>query len=323
MKIRIINKLKEIDPGEVRKEIIEGLSSDPRTISPKFFYNEGGSELFESITGLEEYYPTRTEKDILSGIASHMNIDFQHLNIVELGSGDPSKIRLLLQQISEENLASLHYYPVDISHSALENSLEKLAEEFPVITITGIVADFMQQFDKLPNVKNRLFCFLGSTIGNFTPEDRDTFMRELGKEMKAGDHLILGLDMVKDPQVLHKAYNDSKQLTAAFNKNILNVMNDMVDTSFETTDFEHMAFYNEKEQRIEMHLKAMKDHRIRINGHQATLEIKKGDTIHTENSYKFTRGDIESIGGQAGLIPESVFTDEQNWFSLVLFVKQE
>ena len=245
MRAKIINKLKEIDSGKVKEEILEGLTSQPRYISPKYFYNAGGSELFESITELEEYYPTRTEKAILSGIGSRLELDFNDLNIVELGSGDPSKIRLLLQQIPSEKQATLHYYPVDISHSALEGSMRQLTEEFPEIRVTGIVADFMQQFDKIPKNKNRLFCFLGSTIGNFNPEERISFMQNLGNEMKAGDHLLLGLDMVKDPQVLHRAYNDGKQVTAAFNKNILNVVNGIIDTSFDSTDFEHLAFYNE------------------------------------------------------------------------------
>jgi L-histidine N-alpha-methyltransferase len=242
---------------------------------------------------------------------------------VELGSGDPSKIRLLLQQIPSEKLSTIHYYPVDISHTAMENSMDQLTEEFPEIEVTGIVADFMQQFERLPKINNRLFCFLGSTIGNFQPEELVKFMRNLGSEMEAGDHLLLGLDMVKDPQVMHRAYNDSQQVTAAFNKNILNVVNGIIDTSFDATDFEHLAFYNEKKQRVEMHLKAVRDRKIRINGSQATMDIKKGDTIHTENSYKFSNRDIETIGMHAGLKPVSIFTDEKKWFSLVLYSKSD
>lgn len=321
MKHKIINKLKERDPAEVQKEIIEGLSSQPMSISPKYFYDADGSRLFESITTLEEYYPTRTEKAILTALGSRLELDFQDLNIVELGSGDPSKIRLLLKQIPSKALPSLHYYPVDISPSALEGSMVKLAEEFPGIKITGIAADFMQQFDKLPKVRNRLFCFLGSTIGNLMPEEREHFMKALSEEMEDGDHLLLGLDMVKDPQILHKAYNDSQELTAAFNKNVLQVMNEMVDTRFDTSDFEHLAYYNKEEQRIEMHLKALRDHKIPVNGHQQTLAIKKGDTIHTENSYKFTSENIDRIGKNAGLKTKKVFTDEQKWFSLVLYGK--
>lgn len=321
MRCKIINRLKERDPDEIQMEIIEGLSARPMSISPKYFYNADGSRLFESITGLEEYYPTRTEKAILSGLGSRLELDFQDLNIVELGSGDPSKIRLLLHQIPSMALPSLHYYPVDISFSALEGSMAKLAEEFPGIKITGIVADFMKQFDKLPRAKNRLFCFLGSTLGNLLPHEQESFMRSLGKEMETGDHLLLGLDMVKDPQVLQKAYNDSQQLTAAFNKNILHVMNEIVDTRFDSSDFEHLAYYNEKEHRIEMHLKALRDRKIPINGHQQTLDIKKGDTIHTENSYKFTSENIDRIGTFAGLKTRKVFTDEQKWFSLVLYLK--
>lgn len=322
MKANIVNKLKEIESGQVKEEILEGLTSDPRYISPKYFYHAGGSELFEEITRLEEYYPTRTEKAILADITEQVELDFAGLNIVELGSGDPSKIQLLLRQIPSEKHPGLHYYPVDISHSALEGSMRELAKEFPRIKVTAIVADFMHQFEKLPKVPNRLFCFLGSTIGNFKPGERESFMKKLGREMKPGDHLLLGLDMVKDPRVLHRAYNDSQEVTAAFNKNILNVVNGIIDTTFDTSDFEHLAFYNEKEQRIEMHLKANRDRLIKINGHQETLHIKKGETIHTENSYKFRQQDLEDIGHRAGLEVLSVFTDENRWFSLVLYAKQ-
>jgi len=322
MKAKIVNKLKEIESAKVKKEILEGLTSDPRYISPKYFYHAGGSELFEEITRLEEYYPTRTEKAILADIGEHLGLNFTGLNIVELGSGDPSKIRLLLRQIPTVKHTDLHYYPVDISHSALEGSMGQLEEEFPDIKVTGIVADFMHQFDKLPKVPNRLFCFLGSTIGNFKPGDREHFMIKLGREMKSGDHLLLGLDMVKDPQLLHRAYNDSQEVTAAFNKNILNVVNGIIDTTFDASDFEHLAFYNEKEQRIEMHLKANRDRQVRINGQEQVLHIKKGETIHTENSYKFKQQDIEQIGSRAGLTALSVFTDEHRWFSLVLYGKQ-
>jgi len=323
MKAKIVNRLKEIESGKVEEEILKGLTSDPMYISPKYFYHAGGSQLFEQITRLEEYYPTRTEKAILADIGKHLEVNFTGLNIVELGSGDPSKICLLLRQIPSEEQAGLHYYPVDISQLALEGSMHELAKEFPHIQVTGIVADFMHQFEKLPKVPNRLFCFLGSTIGNLKPAERESFMKKLGLEMKPGDHLLLGLDMVKDPRVLHRAYNDSQEVTAAFNKNILNVVNGIMDATFEASDFEHLAFYNEKEQRIEMHLKANRDRQIRINGHQQTLHIKKGETIHTENSYKFKQHDIEHIGHQAGLTTLSVFTDKHQWFSLVLYGKQD
>jgi len=323
MKAKIVNKLKEIDEGKVKEEILEGLTSDPRYISPKYFYDAGGSKLFERITQLEEYYPTRTEKSILAEIGDKLELDQEEINIVELGSGDPSKIRLLLRQIPREKHPGLHYYPVDISQSALNGSMVQLTEEFPEIRVTGIVADFMHQFDKLPKVPNRLFCFLGSTIGNFKPGERDSFLEKLAHEMRTGDRLLLGLDMVKDPQVLHRAYNDSRDLTAAFNKNILKVVNGIIDTTFDSVDFEHLAFYNDREQRIEMHLKATRDRKIRINGHQDTLEIKRGETIHTENSYKFKPNDIEVIGRRAGFRPIAVFTDEQQWFSLVLYGKQD
>ena len=319
MKARIINSLNEIDPRREQEEILQRLSGQPRSISPKYFYNKDGSELFESITELEEYYPTRTEKSILSGIVENLKIGFQALNIVELGSGDPSKIMLLLRQLPDDLLQGIHYYPMDISHSALTSSVSKLAESFPQVRVTAILTDFFRQLDKLPRVENRLICFLGSTVGNFDPDELRSFMTRLGAEMDDGDHLLLGLDMVKDPKILHRAYNDSRQITAAFNKNILNVVNEIAETSFDPAGFEHHAFYNDKEKRVEMHLRALRDQVIRVNGSQATLEFREGDTIHTENSYKFRKEDIARIGQYAELTPLSVFTDARDWFSLVLF----
>ena len=315
----LVNHLSDIGIEKIQEEIFTGLRAKRKYISSKFFYDEKGSELFELITSLDEYYPTRTEKKILSTIVQELKLDFSELSIVELGSGDPSKIRLLLQQIPENELSTLQYFPVDISQSAIEDASEKLADEFPMISINGIVADFILQPNRVPKTGRRLFCFFGSSIGNLTMDEIEKFMKRLGTEMQEGDGLLLGLDMIKDTSVLEKAYNDDQQVTADFNKNILNVINVLADTDFDPEEFEHYSFYNTKEERIEMHLKAKSDMVITFNSEVEKIQIKKGETIHTENSHKFKKEHVEIMGLWAGLSVEKFFTDHNQWFSLVYY----
>ena len=318
---KLLNYLPHIGIKQVQEEIYNGLKSFPKYISPKFFYDERGSELFEKITKLDEYYPTRTEKSILSTIVKDLDLDFSELSIIELGSGDHSKISLLLQQIAEDDLSTIKYFPVDISHSAIEKSSKKLANEFPMINITGIVADFMHQLNTIPREGKRLFLFLGSTIGNLNDNEKGIFLKLLGSEMKNGDSLLLGIDMVKDSLFLERAYNDDKQITADFNRNILIVTNKLAVTNFEPSCFDHLAFYNTSKKRIEMHLKARKDMIVNFSSGFNQIQIKKDETIHTENSCKFDREDISKMSLLAGLGVENIFTDSRKWFSLAHYKK--
>jgi len=320
--VELANHLPDIGIQKVKDEIISGLKSFPKFISPKFFYDEIGSELFEKITTLEEYYPTRTEKEILSEIGEELSLNFSNLNIIELGSGDNSKIRLLLRQIPKEELTTVKYCPVDISQSAIEKATGNLADEFSSITINGIIADFIHQINLVPKTNNRLFCFFGSTIGNLNKSERKEFLQRLGAEMQAGESLLLGMDMEKEIEILEKAYNDKLNITADFNKNILNVVNSLTESDFNPTDFEHLAFYNKEEKRIEMHLKANKEIDIAFKSNSEKIHIEKGETIHTENSHKFTVNDIQIMGKWAGLETEKIFFDACNWFSLVHFKKR-
>jgi len=315
------NHLPKLGIEKVESEIFTGLKAIPKYISPKYFYDEMGSELFEEITELDEYYPTKTEKGILVTIASKLNLDYSNLSLIELGSGDASKIRLLINQIPKEKLSSIKYYPIDISQSAIEKSSKILASEFSSISIRGIVADFIHQKSWVPKSNNRLFCFFGSTIGNMTISETKEFLKLLGSEMGKGDSLLLGMDMVKDLNVLVKAYNDEKNITAQFNKNILNVVNKLVGLNFNADEFEHLAFYNKDKERIEMHLKAKKDMIIKTKNLSDKIFIRKGETIHTENSHKFTKESIEKFGFWAKLKVEKVLTDKNNWFSLIHFRK--
>ncbi len=319
---RILNFLSEIGEERVQEEIFRGLSADPPMIPSKFFYDRRGSGLFEEITHLEEYYPTRTEKKILATAEGLKDLPWHDLSVVELGSGDASKISLLLDHIPEKERHAVRYFPVDISHSAIDRSAGVLRQRFPEVDITGIVIDYFHQLDRIPVQGRKLFCFFGSTIGNFDPRERKTFMTMLGGIMNPGDSLLLGLDMVKDQTVLEKAYNDSRGVTAAFNRNILNVVNNLAGTGFVPADFTHEAFFNRAESRIEMHLRARKDVTVTFEGREEMVRIPAGKSIHTENSYKFTEDDILQTGRWAGLLLREVLTDERKWFSLGWYEKK-
>ncbi len=319
--VKLLNYLPKIGIGSAREEIFTGLRAKQKYIYPKYFYDGRGSELFEEITQLEEYYPTRTEKKIIAGLTKKLYLDFSGLNIVELGSGDCSKISLLLEQASREELKELTYVPVDISESAIEKSSVELLKRFTLKNVTGIVADFYCQLNLIPKNRNRLFCFFGSTIGNFNAGEAKAFMTSLGKTMQPGDSLLLGADMLKDINVLERAYNDKKGVTAQFNKNILNVVNNLTGTEFDTSDFEHYAFFNEKKSRIEMHLRAMKDMVVNSEPDREAITVRRGETIHTENSNKFSADDVERFGKWAGLELQKILTDKNDWFSLSYYRK--
>ncbi len=319
--IKVLNYLPNIGVANVKDEILSGLKAKQKHISPKYFYDGKGSELFEEITHLEEYYPTRAEKSIISSVGEVLDIDFKNLNIVELGSGDSSKISLLFNQIPTEELKTVTYFPVDISQSAIEKSASELIYQFSLKNIIGIVVDFFHQLKLIPKPGRRLFCFFGSTIGNFDTRQVKDFMTQLGNTMQKGDSLLLGMDMVKDITVLEKAYNDAKGITAIFNKNILSVVNNLTDSEFNISDFEHWAFFNAEKSRIEMHLRVENDVEVSVNSGTEKINLKKGDTIHTENSHKFFTADINRLASFANLEIQNILTDENRWFSLVYFQK--
>ena len=320
-RLSIESFLPELGIDNIRQEIIMGLLRTDRSISSKFFYDKRGSKLFEEITQLEEYYPTRTERSILQDISNTVIGDAQNLDIVELGSGDCSKISILLDAVTENSFESIRYIPVDLSQSAINDATSKLSKTYPGLTIKGLIADFLSQLNLVPDERSRLFCFFGSTIGNFEKEDALDFIRDLGQIMSVGDRLLLGMDMVKSEIILKSAYNDSQDVTDAFNRNILNVVNGIIDSDFDTDDFDHQAFYNDRESRIEMHLVANKDVILSSSFLEKDVHIKKGESIHTENSHKYTLGDIEDFALVAGLQIKKIHSDRDKWFSLVEFVK--
>ncbi len=317
----LVNHIPRIGLQAMRTEIMEGLKEFPRRIPSKYFYDKEGSALFQEITSLPEYYLSRTEKEILPSLWDKLTIDLPNLQIIELGSGDCSKIELLLNGIPESTVQTITYYPVDISSHAIKEAANKLMLQFPGLRIRGVVADFFHQMHLLPRENKRLFCFFGSTIGNLNNNEINAFMEELGSVMVNGDHLLLGLDMIKDLDVLEKAYNDKRGVTARFNKNILKVANELLEADFEPHFFDHRAFYNKEHHRVEMHLVARENMIVTCGLNNSTIELKAGENIHTENSHKFDRNHIQNMGKTSGLTIRQVFTDPQQWFSLVLYSK--
>ncbi len=315
--VEIINYLPELGLNDTIAEIIKGLIVRNKHISSRFFYDETGSKLFEDITYLKEYYPTRTEKSILKKIAPIIINNFKDSDIVELGSGDCSKIDFLLREIPEQNQSTVNYIPVDVSMSAIEQSADALIERYPDLNIQGFVADFMSQLHLLPNKQHRLFCFFGSTIGNLEQDQAKQLIQNISSIMNKGDRLLLGMDLVKSVEVLHAAYNDSEGVTAEFNLNILNVINDLIGSSFSTNDFAHKAFFNIEKSRIEMYLVAKTNVEIYASKADLKISIKKGESIHTENSHKYTHADICNLAEISDLKINHIHKDDKEWFALI------
>jgi L-histidine Nalpha-methyltransferase len=321
--VRIKNYLPEKGIEEIRQEIIGRLLAPSMHIPSKYFYNREGSRLFKDITGLEEYYLSRTEKAILSDNLPFLARNSRFGCVVELGNGDCSKISLLFGSMTAEKLRDIKYVPVDISATAIDGSVKVLQERFRELQIEGVVADFMTQLQHIPVSDHpALFCFFGSTIGNFDPGQRREFFNRIGVTMQKDDVLLLGVDMVKDVSVIENAYNDKQGVTASFNKNILNSVNYFLHSDFDTRQFQHLAFYSEKFERIEMHLKALQDMEITSPFFEKPVLIKKGKTIHTENSYKFRKEEFIDLSGEAGLTIDEIWTDRNNWFSVFQFRKK-
>ncbi|MCF8226122.1 MAG: L-histidine N(alpha)-methyltransferase [Bacteroidales bacterium] len=318
--ITIRNFLQAENESKVLTEIVGGLFAEQKSISSRFFYDKTGSRLFEEITTLPEYYPTRTEKSILSRVASDIAANHESPDIVELGSGDCSKICILMDAFHERKLEKINYYPVDVSETAILKSAEELVNSYPGLRVHGILADFMKHLEALPGDGNSLICFFGSTLGNLENEQALEFIRHMKRSMKRGDSFLLGLDMVKDVKTLELAYNDRHGVTGAFNKNILTAVNRIAGTNFDPVNFKHLAFFNSEKSRIEMHLEAVKDQTIESPHFSEALVIKQGETIHTENSRKFTHEDIRELANVSGLSIRGIYTDQREWFSLVHLV---
>ncbi|WP_199860635.1 L-histidine N(alpha)-methyltransferase [Oceanobacillus damuensis] len=291
--------------------IINGLTSNPKTIAAKYLYDESGSKLFERITDLEEYYQTRTEFDILNqSHASIAKLMEKGADLIELGSGSSTKTHVLLD---ETNLNS--YIPIDISSTMLTKTVCQLEKDYPRLKIHGIVADYTQSFS-LPELggNKRVVFFPGSTIGNFEPFEAAMFLKQLSNTLNKGDGLLIGVDLKKDQDMLEKAYNDKQGITAAFNMNLLTRMNRELNTDFDVENFYHHAFYNAAKSRIEMHLVSKVNQTVHLGDRK--IDFAESETIHTENSYKYSINSFQKIGSRCGFKPVEVFVDKNKWFSV-------
>jgi dimethylhistidine N-methyltransferase len=294
-------------------DAVAGLTAMPKRLPPKYFYDVAGSELFERITTLPEYYPTRCELGILRDHAVDIAALIpQGAALIEFGSGASVKTRIVLG--AAKGLAA--YVPVDISADFLERQAVELRKEYPGVAMLPVAADFSTPFELPIAIKGmpRVGFFPGSTIGNFEPHEACTFMRQAGETLGPGALFIVGVDLVKDLRVLQKAYNDKQRVTAKFNLNLLTRINRELGANFDISAFEHHAFYNREKSRIEMHLASMKRQKVRLCGE--TIDFRAGETIHTENSYKYS---VESFGAMArgsGWRPIEVWTDADKCFSV-------
>ena len=285
-----------------------GLSAPPRWLPPKYFYDERGSELFDEITQLPEYYPTRAERDLLAKYADDIVGTARAHVLLELGSGSSQKTTVLLDALDGAGLLE-SYVPVDVSASALRGALEDLARTRPTLPVHPVVADFEHHLANLPAPGRRLVAFLGSTIGNFAPDDRAEFFAQLGLALDPGETFLLGVDLVKDPTRLVAAYDDAAGVTAEFNRNVLRVLNRELDGDFIPEDFDHVAVWDADHEWIEMRLRSRRPMTIQLPRAELSFELSAGEEIRTEISAKFRRSTIESELEAAGFHPLGWWTD--------------
>lgn len=311
-----IDYLSAENSQRVGEDVIVGLTQIPKTLPPLYFYDQLGSELFDRICTLPEYYPTRTETAILEQYASEIAQWTGKCQLVELGSGSSLKTRLLLSAYN--HLAG--YVPIDISASALENSVRELRRDYPNLPIHGLVGTYELALEwlKIHPVETRLLVFLGSTLGNFSPPQCDRFFTQVMTTLQSGDYFLLGIDLQKPLSILEAAYNDSQGVTAAFNLNMLSHLNWRYDGNFNLDLFEHRAFYNLSHHQIEMHLLAKQSQQVTLAKLNLTVNFTAGETILTEISRKFALERQLDYLLARGLKPLHTWTDNHQWFGLIL-----
>ena len=296
-------------------DVLVGLGRTPKSLPPKYFYDEVGSQLFDQICDTPEYYPTRTEQALLERFADDIVQKTKPQCIVELGSGSSRKISMVLAAI-ERSQARCRYVPFDVSHGMLEASSRDLVKRFPWLEVHGIVGDYDRDFDALPVSGPTLFVFLGGTIGNFTPLETTSFLSKLRQHMRAHDHLLLGTDLIKDYGVLNAAYNDAAGVTARFNKNVLSVINRRLDASFDLDAFRHVAFFDPVEAQVEMHLESTRPQTVPLRALALDVELGAGERILTEISRKFTRASVAAMLRSAGLRLDAWLEASNGYFGL-------
>ncbi|MET4046275.1 MULTISPECIES: L-histidine N(alpha)-methyltransferase [unclassified Rhodococcus (in: high G+C Gram-positive bacteria)] len=302
---------------DLRSDVRQGLTASPKWLSPKWFYDATGSELFERITELPEYYPTRTERALIEAHAHDIAERTDAAILVELGSGSSEKTRLLIAAgIKHGSLAK--YVPQDVSPSALSGAIEQISREFPALEVHGIVSDFTDTLQNLPADGRRTIAFLGGTLGNLTPEERAGFLSDIASALIADEFLVLGVGLVIDPDVLIPAYDDAAGVTAEFNVNVLSVLNDRLGANFDRSQFEHVAVWDADNEWIEMRLRAKEAQHIAVADLALDIEFAKGEELRTEISAKFRQEGITAELADAGFDVDQFWTDPQERFALIL-----
>jgi dimethylhistidine N-methyltransferase len=306
------------------KDAIAGLTQTPKTLPPRYFYDDRGSQLFEQICELPEYYLTRTETAILQRYATEIARLTGACELVELGSGSSTKTRLLLD--AHKNLGyPLHYVPVDVSAGILESSARQLLTDYSTLKVRAIASTYELALERLvpTQLPSRTICFIGSTLGNLTPSESDEFFARIFAALEVGEYFLLGVDLQKSKSILEAAYNDRQGVTAAFNLNMLQHLNWRYDSNFNLQNFEHYAFYNKTEHQIEMHLRSWRSQTVQMRSLDLTIEFAAQETIRTEISRKFNLKTLQQQLQAQGLIPIKTWTDPKQWFGLLLCQKRE
>jgi L-histidine N-alpha-methyltransferase len=302
----------------LRADVRAGLTASPKTLPPKWFYDARGSELFEQITRLPEYYPTRAEREILDREAAEIAATTRASTVVELGSGSSVKTRLLLDALDAAGTLR-RYVCLDVSDSALGEAADALLGDYPDLEVHAVVGDFDHHLPQLPDHGDRrLFVFLGGTIGNFAPAERAAFLAAVRACLRPGDHLLLGTDLVKSPAVLVPAYDDAAGVTAEFNLNVLRVINRELGADFDLDRFAHAAVWDARHEWIEMRLRSLADQEVHLPNLNLTVRFRAGEEMRTEISAKFRRPGVAAELTRAGLALERWWTDGEGRFGLSL-----
>jgi len=301
----------------LREDVRNGLTSTPKTLPPKWFYDKVGSDLFEEITRLPEYYPTRSEVEILRRRAADIAEVTQARTLVELGSGSSTKTRILLDALTAHGLS--RYVAFDVSASALASAGPAVADAYPGLKVRGLVADFDRHLELIPREDAKVVAFLGGTIGNFEPVARRKFLAGIRATMSSGDALLLGTDLVKSPEVLVPAYNDSQGITAAFNKNVLSVINRELGADFDLDSFEHVALWDAENEWIEMRLEAVGEQAVAVRALDLDVTFEDGEQMRTEISAKFRRERLSADMSAVQLFEADWWTDDAGRFALSLW----
>ncbi|WP_433610935.1 L-histidine N(alpha)-methyltransferase [Prescottella agglutinans] len=300
----------------LRADAARGLTSSPKWLPPKWFYDARGSELFERITRLPEYYPTRTERALLEAHAREISDIAVPEILVELGSGSSEKTRLLLEELGARGSLE-RYVPQDVSESALRDATRRIAKEFPEIGVHGVVGDFTESLHHLPGGGRRMIAFLGGTLGNLVPDERRAFLAGIADVLEAGEHLLLGVALVTDPAVLVPAYDDADGVTAQFDLNVLSVLNKQLGADFDLDRFRHVAVWDSGNEWIEMRLEATSEMTVRIPDLGLTVPFDSGEQMRTEISAKFREDGIRRELAAAGFDDVQTWTDADDRFALV------